>query len=126
MASVKYENVIAHLYEAFPDVQPHFEQRLKELYGVGLPHVLYGSVLVEYLNSLADEIGQQNDAISEKRLKDVFGQIEELSGSDDFETVCLVKTSVMEGLLKGKSGLRRFTGYMGPITKKLLPEAERR
>ena len=111
---------------SLPDVQPHFEQRLKELYGVGLPHVLYGSVLVEYLNSLADEIGQQNDAISEKRLKDVFGQIEELSGSDDFETVCLVKTSVMEGLLKGKSGLRRFTGYMGPITKKLLPEAERR
>jgi len=119
MANVQFENVITYLYEAFPDVRPHFEQKSKELYGEGLPHVVYGSVLVEYLNSLADQIGGENHAISDKRLKEVFGLIEELSESKDFETVCLVKTSVIEGVLGEKNGLKRFAAYMGPITRKL-------
>src|SRR5262245_21726248 len=119
MANVEYANVITHLYETLPYVRLHFEERSKELYGDNLPHVVYGSVLVEYLNSLAEGIGGQNHAICDGRLKEAFGLIEELSGSEDFETVCLVKTGVIEGVLGQKKGLERFAAYLGPITRKL-------
>ena len=121
MANVAYENAIAYLYDRLPDLQSHFKQRSKELYGEGLPHVVYGSVLVEYLESLADKIERQNDLFSDERLKDVFKHIEELSKSDDVKTIYLVKTGFMEGLSSGKKGLNPFAAYMGPETMKLAP-----
>jgi hypothetical protein len=112
MANVEYENVITSLYEALPDLQGPFEKRSKELYGHGLPHIVYGSVLVEYVESLADNVELPDDEVSDKRLKRVFGFIEELSGSDDSETIYLVQTGFLEGLAGLSSGLQRFATYM--------------
>lgn len=121
MPSVKVEDVIDRLYDCVPvEVRLHFKQRSKELYGEGLAHVVYGSVLVEYLDLLADERELQGTAISDRQLKEIFRLIEELSGSDDFETVCLVQTGFLEGLMVGKKGLKAFADYMGPRTKNLV------
>lgn len=121
MANIAYENVIAYLFDALPDVQPQFIQRSRELYGQGLPHIVYGSVLVEYVYALVDKVERQDDHIANKRLNEVFKIIEELSESDDFETICLVKASFLEGLSSGKKGLKPFAAYMGPETTKLAP-----
>jgi ABC-type branched-subunit amino acid transport system ATPase component len=121
MRDIKFENVITHLYEVFPDLYLGFNQRSKELYGERLAHVVYGSVLVEYVDLLADELDRPNSAFDDTRLKEIFDLIEELSGSDDIETVRLVETGFLEGLYAGKKGLKRFVAFMGPKTQYLIP-----
>jgi hypothetical protein len=119
MADVKYSDAIAYLFSTFPELQSTFERRAKELYGEGLPDIVYGSVFVEYLNSLADELGGTTHAVSDESLRKGFRLIEELSDSTDFETVCLAEVSVIEGLLGDKGGLERFAPLMGPKTRQL-------
>ena len=122
----KYENAITCLYEVVPDVRTYFEKRSKELCGEGNEHVVYGSVLVEYINSLVDGVGGENGPHCESRLKELFRFVEELSMSEDFETICLIETGFIEGLLCRKNGLERFAIYMKPTTRMLAKRVAKR
>jgi len=119
MTDIKYSQVNKYLLDVLPTIRQHFENAISALYAHDNPHVVYGSILVEYINSLANELGGPNHIVSDRVLRDCFRLIEELSASSDFETRCLVETSVVEGLFSEKDGLQRFAPYMGVETKKL-------
>ncbi len=119
MADVQYSNVIAHLLQVLPDIRQLYEKRSAELYADCNPHVVYGSILVEYIDSIANGLVGPNHALNDQRLKEAFQLIEELSASSDFESRCLAETSVLEALLGEKGGLERFAPYMRSETKKL-------
>jgi hypothetical protein len=119
MIDLPYSSVIARLFEAIPDIREYYAQRSSELYAEGNPHVVYGSILVDYIDAASKRLeGLQHDA-SDQQLRQAFDLIEQLSVSSDFETRCLAETSVLEALLGEKDGIRRFAPYMGPETKAL-------
>jgi hypothetical protein len=120
MRDLPYSAVISRLLESLPEIQPYYDGRVKEaFYAEGIPDVIYGSILVEYLNQLAEALEMSQDSSSraaEQSLKRAFDLLEELAASSDFETRCIVEVSVMEGLLPSRSDFRRFRPYMGPKT----------
>jgi hypothetical protein len=119
MADLQYSDVIPRLLQALPDIRGYYEKRCPELYAENNPYVIYGFILVEYMNGLAAKLGGPRPDTSERMLRDAFGLIEELSASSDFQTRCLAETGVLEALLGEKGGLEQFAAYMGPETKKL-------
>ena len=119
MSGLPYSNVIARLLQVLPDIRGYYGHRSTELYAEGNPHVVYGSILVEYIESLMKALGRPDQATADRMLREAFNLIEELSSSSDFETRCLAETSVLEALLGERAGLERFAPYMGPETKNL-------
>ena len=125
MSEVQYSHAIDRLLQVLPDIGPYYESRMSELYANGNPHVVYGSIFVEYINSTANDLGGQLHNMKDRMLKKCFRLIEELSSSSDYQTRCLVETSVIEALLGEKGGLERFAPYMGSETKVIAREVAR-
>jgi hypothetical protein len=117
MSQIRYSEVVAHLLEALPEIRRYYEKRSVELYANGNAHVVYGSILVEYISALANDLFD-HDKSNEILIK-AFDFIERLASSTDFEVQCLIETSVLEALLGEKGGLDRFAEYMGSETKRL-------
>jgi hypothetical protein len=114
---VAYSSVISRLLETVPGIRGHYEKRLPELYAVDNPHVIYGSILPEYVDQLLARREQGN---GDTELRSAFALIEILASNGDFEARCLVETSVLEALLLDEQD--RFPvihPLMGPETKKL-------
>ena len=126
MIDLIYSNIINYLLQVLPDMRQYYEVRIEELCAAGNPHVVYGSIFVEYINSLASGIGGHSHNMKNRMLKECFRLIEELSSSSDFQTRCLVETSVIEALLGEKGGLERFAPYMGLKTKMIARDVARR
>jgi hypothetical protein len=126
MSQTQYSNVVTELLRALPDIRQHYEKMSAELYANGNPHVVYGSIFVEYINALVNKFMGSDHDIAYQRLRDAFCLIEELAASTDFETRCLVETSVLEALLGEKGGVGRFANYMGPETKRLARRVAQR
>lgn len=125
MSGIRYSNVITHLFLALPEILGYYDQRASALYADGNAHVTYGSILVEFINSLRNRLEGQDHIEVDRVLKRAFALIEELSSSDDFETRSLVETSVLEALLGEQGDLERFASYMGRQTKELAAAVAR-
>ena len=119
MPNVKYSNVTEYLFANLPSIRVYYEARSAELYAGNNPHVIFGSILVDYANEIYKNLVASIYIENDNLLKDIFSVLENLSASSDFETRCLMETTVLEGLLGEDGGLERFARYMGPETKKL-------
>jgi hypothetical protein len=120
MPNVRYADVISYLFEQLPNVRQDFERRAKQLYGDGLPHVLYGSVLTEYVEDLLGRLEGPAGEDAKKTLHKIFSLLEVLCSSDDFDTRCLVETGVLESLLLSeKDQFNSLKSFMGPKTKQV-------
>jgi len=84
-----------------------------------LPHVVYGSILGEYADELAEKLVREKSEVTARLLDRVFVLIEQLSASSDFEVRCVAEASFLEHILGEAGGQQRFDKYMGPETKKL-------
>ena len=122
MVRLRYAEAIDYLLESLPQIQQYYSKRSAQLYADKNPHVVYGSILVEFLNEFAREVTGPTREIADSILKAAFRTIEALSASNDFELRYLVKTSVLEGLLGEKGGLESFAPFMHHETKKLARE----
>jgi hypothetical protein len=119
MDKLRYSNAIPYLLNALPGIRGYYDRRAPELYAHNNPHVSYGSIFVEYIQSLVQKLQTPHRDDAEHELKKAFDLIEQLSGSSDFELRCLAETSVLESLLGEPAGLARFVSYLGPDSKKL-------
>jgi hypothetical protein len=119
MPNVPYSEVIPYLLEALPSIRQHYERTAAGLYAENNPHVVFGSILVEYIQDLARARSGEHDENSEDELNMSFSLLENMASSSDPETIWLIETSVLEGLLGEKGGLESFAPYMGPATREL-------
>lgn len=126
MSAVRYSNVVADLFRVLPEIRMLYEKRSPEIYAEGNPHIVYGSIFVEFVEALVKDIGGPNHDCADQQIKRAFGLIEELSASSDSEARCLAETSVLEGLLGEKGGLKRFAPYMQAETRTLAREIANR
>lgn len=126
MIVVKYSEAIDHLLRSSTEIRRFYDARAREFYAFDNPHVVYGSILVEYVNSLMGELDARSRGSLDGRLKNIFGLIEELALSPDFAVRCLIETGFLEGLLREEGDLDRFSPHMGPATKALAREVVRK
>lgn len=119
MHELTYSNAVDYLLQSLPEFRPYYDDRARELYAFDNPHVVYGSILVEYIESIARGLAEQFNKPNDQLIRSTFAIIENLSSSHDFEVRCLIETGFLEALLKGKGDLKRFSPYMGLATREL-------
>jgi hypothetical protein len=122
---MRYSDTIKELFNTFPDIARRYKNRIAELYAEENPHVLYGSIFVDYIHSARNELGGSDHVKNKKILDQSFSYLEKLLSSSDFETRCLGETSVLEALLGEEDGLERYAAFMGPETKGIAREIAR-
>jgi|SRR5208283_3779393 len=119
MQGLAYADVIPYLLKVIPEIRQLYERRVKALYAENNPHVIYGSIFFEHIESLEKQLEGPNREAAESSLRKAFLLLEELSSSEDFQTRCLAETSVLESLLGEKGGHKRYERFMGSETRKL-------
>ena len=122
---MRYSDTIKELFNTFPDIVSRYKIRIAELYAEENPHVLYGSIFVDYIHSARGELEGLDHLENKKILDQSFSYLEKLLSSSDFQTRCLGETSVLEALLGDEGGLERYAVFMGPETKRIAREIAR-
>jgi len=119
MDDLFHADPIEFLLERLPAIRDVYSLRAPMLYAHGNPHVVYGSILVDFLHSLAAARSEANRAETDSILFRAFNLIDYLSSSEQIEFQNLAETSVLEGLLGERGGMEQFAPYMGSATKRL-------
>lgn len=114
MEDVTYDNVVARLIEAVPELQDEYKALVAkwkdELPGC---YIVYEDLFVEYIVGLSTD---QEPEAARDALKRAFAHLEILSLSKADKVRCLVEVGVLESLFAREDCMRRLERYMGPAT----------
>jgi hypothetical protein len=114
---LKYDEVIDVMLQTVPEIQVLYDE---EIYGKGLPHIAYGSVLANFIRSViaANPNGSRLEVTQR-----CFQLIERLASSSDWGVRNIIEVSVLESLLgQTKCDWSSFASHFGPNTNKMALE----
>ena len=111
---IPYSNVLATLFLDVEHVRRYYEDNIDSIYGRNLPRIVYGSMLMPFLQEKLDQFRPKNPDDANPFARDVFQHIENLIENGDEECRNLVETSFLESLRDEHEISGKVRSYFGP------------
>lgn len=118
--SISYDETVDYLFRILPEISNFYEGeklRLKWNSNAKSPHLVFGSIFSDFLRQILLENMSEKSHSRSDIIRRSFLLIEDFVQSADFETRCIVETSILESLLgQEKDDWSRFSPYFGKQT----------